>query len=315
MPVINPSTFTFTQTPIGAFLAEFGQDRSVYIADRAMPPIEVPAKAGPFGKLEPESVMQLANTDRTPSGHYNQLDTKTKQDTYACVERGIEKRVDESDKNMFGSYFELEAAEADICMHVVLRRRERSMATALTDTSVFTNTLGVGTAWSNIASTPIVDVATQKAVIIKACGQVPNTLVIGYQTFLNLGYNTSIIDRLKYTNPQVKRAEITEAMLAEALGVEQVLVSRSVYNSADDGQTATGAFVWDTTKAFLGYLSTGMDPRLPQAARTPVWMPDGGLLTVESYRDDSRRANVARARQHVQEKSLLGRAGSVLTGL
>jgi hypothetical protein len=51
-----------------------------------------------------------------------------------------------------------------------------------------------------------------------------------------------VIDRIKYTSPAFA-GKITPQILAEAFDVEEVLISKAVYNTAAEGQAASMTFL------------------------------------------------------------------------
>lgn len=313
MPVIQPSTFTFANSPVASFVQEFGQDRSVYMVDDAIaPPFEVPSKAGAFGKFEPESLMQAPRVERASGGHYNVLDTKAKQDTWKCEDYGLEKVIDDSDQALYASAFDLHSAETDMVLHAVLRARSIRLA-ALVLASGAPTSAATAAYTSHATATPLTDATTAKNSIFSLTGRVANLAVMSYNRFLHMGQCAEIVDRIKAVDPSVKRGELSEDQLAIALGVEKVIAHKVLKNSAKDGQTASATHVWDSTKVLYAAVG-GADPRQPQFARTMVWNADGGQMTAEVYRDDKRRSDVARCFQLCQEKILVANAGYILTG-
>ena len=73
----------------------------------------------------------------------------------------------------------------------------------------------------------------------------------------------------------------------------------------------------DKTKAFLFRRATGQNLREPQYARTFHWGADGSNIgaVVESYRSNTRRADIIRARMDTDEKEIYADVAQVITGI
>jgi hypothetical protein len=79
----------------------------------------------------------------------------------------------------------------------------------------------------------------------------PNTLVLGYQTYRKLKHHPDIIDRLKYTTPG---APVTMGLLAALFDVERVFVAKAIKNTSREGATASYSFTHGK-HAWLGYVA------------------------------------------------------------
>lgn len=120
--------------------------------------------------------------------------------------------------------------------------RERQFASNFFTTSLWTGgtssdptAASLSGAWDDPASTPIEDIHDQSNSILVKTGFKPNTLVIN-----NLGWNSlknhpDVVDRVKYTTAE----PVNPGVVANLLGVDQVLVSMATYNSAQEGLTGS----------------------------------------------------------------------------
>ena len=97
--------------------------------------------------------------------------------------------------------------------------------------------------------------------------------------------------------------EAQRQAVAAYFGIDQVLVAGAQKDSAQKGKAAVLADVWDATKVHLLRVSAGSSNVLePCFGRTILWT--GGapqILTVETYRDETRRADIVRIRNDTEE--------------
>ena len=322
----TPSSSLATLRPeLGASLMLFdlAMSQKGFIAPKVAPVIEVDKQAGPFGKINIEQLLQTRNTTRTSRGGYSRQDWEFGTSTYATKEYGAEEKVDDRDKNLYGAYFVAEQLAASRARDAVLRNYELRMAAAIYNTTTWTGaalTAGVGGgAWSTFASsTPIADIAAAKKKVYDNIGLVPNTVILNYHVYLNLQQNADLISRIKYSGLQDPNTDkITVSAIAQAFGVEEVVIAGAQYNSANEGQAASLSPAWSDTYAMVAYVAKSDDIQEPCIARTFHWGGDGSTVggTMESYRDETVRADIIRCRQDVQELVLVPQCGFLISGV
>jgi len=142
--------------------------------------------------------------------------------------------------------------------------------------------------WDDIASTPIEDLQVQQLAILQGTGFEANTFVIGFNVLQKLVRHPDIIDLIKYGAGPGNPAIANETTLAKVFGVERVLVSKSVKNTA---QKTPG------TPAFTGVLTAGKNALLCYVSGAPgIMQPSSGYIfmwrgisrglgtTISSYR-------------------------------
>jgi len=149
----------------------------------------------------------------------------------------------------------------------LLLRMEKQWASDYFTTSVWDNDVTPSNLWSAYTtSDPINDVELGKETILTSTGMMPNTLVLGYQTFRQLKHHPDIVDRFKYTSANV----VTEQMLAGIFGVDRVIVASSVNNTAVEGATASFSLVHGK-HALLCYVNPSPSLLAPSAGYIFTW--------------------------------------------
>jgi hypothetical protein len=79
----------------------------------------------------------------------------------------------------------------------------------------------------------------------------PNKFALGYQAWAKLRHHPDLLGRLSVSTIRV----LTPQLLADLIGVEEVLIGDALYNSADEGQTDVMSYVWGKD-ALLAYVAT-----------------------------------------------------------
>ena len=172
----------------------------------------------------------------------------------------------------------------------MLIRQEREWATSAFATSIWDTDNTPSTLWSAASSTPIANIETGKNTVLSATGYVPNTLVMSDAVFSALMDNSDITDRIKYTSQD----SVSPELLARVFNVDRVLIMSSIYNSAQEGATASYSQIGDKD-ALLCYVAPNPGLMVPSAGYTMIWSGiSAGLGTssaISRFRLDELRAD------------------------
>ncbi len=283
------------------------------------PVIEVGVPRGDYPVIELKELLKKRDTRRRSDGSYGRGDGEGNKDIFSTEEHGFEEPVDEREAAVFGDWWDAEQLAADRSRDAVLSNFNDRIVAAATDTNVVTQTAAASVAWSSPATaTPITDVKTGRIAVRNATGCVPNCLAIDWEAFEHLRDCAQIIDRLKYSgheNPN--RDNITKAVLAQALGLDEVIVSGAIYNSANEAQAASLATQWPKTKALLFTRRTDRNTKRPRFMNTFHWGADGSKIggVFDYYYDPARRRWIVRNRLETDEKVVYPELGYIITGV
>ena len=319
MPSPSAALTTLRPDLAGSFQQfDLDMDAKGFIGLRVLPSIDVAKPSGTFGKITIASLLANRDTLRAPGSGYARQRYEFTKDSYATDEHGAEDPVDDKEAEMYGDYLQAEQFAATRARDVVMRNFEVRAAALIQATGTFTTT-AVGTEWSTVATaTPISDVEARVVAIWNATGLKPNAMVMNWNVFRNLRNCAQIIDRIKYSgrhdpNP----SKITEQVLADVFDIEQIIVAGSKKNSANEGQSATLADIWDDEYCWIGRVATNNDIKDPCVGRTFHYSADGSKIggVVETYRDEPVRSDIVRCRMDTDEKVLYAACGQLLSNI
>ena len=242
---------------------------------------------------------------RAPSTAFKRLTSKLSNDTFVCKDYGIEEPLDKMQLQMFANIFAADRSGMDRAVNVVLINHElrvRDMARGVTQTS------SPAVKWNAAANTTIVaDIEAAKAVIRAQIGVVPNLLTLPYDVFVALRQAPEL--RGYYTNTD---GLITIEQMKVIFGVQDIVVSGTIINGANEGQTAALADIW-TDEAFLSYSVQSADVKALNFARTFNWTAADGSgpagISTFTYDENEIDSRIVRARQFTDEKVVAPGAG------
>lgn len=324
MPAPSSSLATLRPDLAASFTQfDLAMDRQGFICQRVLPVMEVPSQAGNFGRIPLAQLLQARNVDRAPGGGYSRGNWTFDPMTYACQERGAEEPVDDREANMYANYFDMEQICAMRALDVTLRQQELRVAAQIFNTATWTGAslTAAGTAvWSDaVNGVPITDVEVAVRKVYDNSGLWPNALVLSKKKFRDLRLSAQVKAAIAATGAgyPTRAQDITVAQLSAVFDLPYILVAGGTKNSATEGQTATPAQIWDTTKAMVCRVAETNDIREPCLGRMFHWGSDGSSIggTVETYRDETVRSDIVRCRHDVQEQVLYTQMGFLLTGL
>lgn len=301
------ATYATPRLDLAQAFMEFIPDGVSLIAEKALPVIDVPRKAATFTKITREDIMRIdsLNKSRGTKAAYPRVELGAEDDTYACVEYGVEALVGDDERELYKNDFDLEAATMMKLTTDLLMNLEYRAASLLFNTSTWTGsslyTDNSGSPWSTSSTDIVAQVNAAKDKVRSATGLEPDTLIVNRTNLDYLLNNDDIVGRVVYT-ARGDMAAISNA-LAPIFGLRQVLVGDAYRNSAAEGQTFSSSAIWSSTYAMLAKVGTGSNLTEPCVGRIFRWSDDSpSNIVVEQYRDEERRADVYRVRHNLDEK-------------
>jgi len=331
----SPSSSLATLRPdLARSLMQFdlAMDQAGFIGQKLLPPMPVYEAGGNYGIIPLEQLLRNPETRRQADGSYNRDNFTFETARFVTQEHGLEGRVDDNTGATYANYLDQEMVTTMRTFDGVLRAQEIRCANVFS-TANFAHGAPAGTAaWTDHAdSTPIDDVMAAMIAVWQASGLWPDSMAITKQLFLHLRRNAQIIEQVKYSGlVDTKTKDITADVLAECLGLDQLVVASSSQNTANPAQTRSISTIWPDSQAIVYRSPKGdtMDPATPCVGRTFFWdesaeaYPEGttsgggdSFPVVEVYRSEERRSDIVRVRHQTQETTYYPAAAYIITGV
>lgn len=257
----------------------YWQDESNYIADKVFPLVPVQHQTDVYfvwskaDFFRDEAQLRADATESAGTGVG--LTTQTYSAKVWALHQDIGRQV----RANADPSVDLDMVSTRQLMQKMLIRRDRIFVSTYLAAGIWGTTItGVAAApgagqvyqWSDDANgDPFADIANGQTAVLQNTGQEPNILVLSWPVYQALRRHPLVIDRIKYTNPAFA-GKITPQLLAEAFDIEEILVSKAVYNTAKEGQAANMAFVMGKS-ALLCYRTKAPGIMTPTAGYTFAW--------------------------------------------
>lgn len=283
--------------------------QNLFIGTEVMPVYVADVRSGEYLKINLGDSEAL-NDDATkiaPGAAYPRVSRKFTSDTYNTTEYGLEETLPDATSRDLARFLDVEVAVADMLLSQIQIGHEARVASATYAANGLT-AISASAAYTeaNLASFNLPgDVAEAKLTLAKY-GTLPNALIMSAPVFERVRRSTKVQNQFFGVVPSDQSRLLSESEVAAACGVDRVLVGRAPRNTAKKGQAYAGGFIWADNYIALANVSGG-EFAAGGFGRTILWGADSPVpFVAETYRDEARRSNVLRVRQHVSEKVIDG---------
>lgn len=268
-------------TPLTNISIAYIQSASNYVADRMFPNIPVSKQSDRYyiydrGDFNRDEMKERAPSTESAGSGYDLDNTPT----YYAPVKAFHKDVDDQVRSNADTVLGPDRDATIFCTNKGMIHRERTFASKYLVTGVWSNEkTGVNSdvvagseflLWSDANSDPINDIRTGKRTVLQATGFEPNKLCLGQTVYDALIDHPDIVDRIKYGQTPGTPAVVNASSLAQLFDLQEVLVSKAVYNSAAKGATENSQFI-SGSNALLAYAAPAPGLQTPSAGYTFSW--------------------------------------------
>lgn len=281
-------------------LISYMQAESRFIADRVFPAVPVANDSGTIPIFTKKYWFTDEMEDRAPGQKYPRGDFAVESTTYKTHQWALSTPIPDEVEANNQFPMALESAAVRWLGGKALIRRERLFAAAAMATSVWETDKTVDNKWSDYsASDPVSDILTGKRTISQSTGFTPNTMIMGEIVRDRLSNHPDLLDRIKYVTMATQGS--VDAALSQIFAIGQIFVAPAIYNSANEGQTASmGAIIDDD--ALLLYVTSAPSLYEPSAGYSFNWAPGGGMGAIRRYYDDESDATFIKNKMQMVHK-------------
>ena len=285
---------------------------NLFIGAQVMPIYVADVRSGEYLKIN-LGQSEALNDDATKiaaGSAYPRVNRKFVSDTFTATEFGLEEILPDQTQRDLARFLDVEVAIADMLLSQITIGHEARVASATFAANGLSaiSAAGATAAYTeaNITSFDLpADVAAGKLELAKV-GVLPNTLILSATLFERVRRSTKVQNQMFGVVATNSTRLLSEQEVAQAVGVDQVLVGRAPKNSAAKGKAYSGSFIWNDTYIALAHV-VGGEFAAGGFGRSILWGADSPVpFVAETYRDEARRSNVLRVRQHVAEKVIDG---------
>jgi len=298
---------TTIRADISQALIEAPQADIGLIGSQLLPLQNVDAKAGTYLKVQLAGGELLTNNAlaRESGSSYSRGIRSFSSANYATNEVGLEELIPDDAAKDLNRFFAYESETAKFLLRQLKLSHEKRVSdllwNATTPFTIADQTRAVAYTQALVATVDVArDVAAAKLALAQY-GYEANCVAMSANVFELIRRSTLLQNQFFGVISNTGARLLSEAEIAAALGIQNLLVGRAAYNTAGKNKTYSGSFVVPDTKIIVGQIAGG-EFTAGGIGRTLVWSGDsaGGFVS-ESYRDEARRSQVLRVRMNTDE--------------
>lgn len=274
-----------------------------FIAEMVFPKLPVKRESDVY-YVYSRDINSIPETLRASGAESNEVSWNLSTSSYVLEEHALHDYVTDRQRENADLPIDLDIDATEILTHKLLLRREKDLAAVLQDTTQWGQVTSMSSSmqWSSNTTTsnPITQLDALGTIITQNAGVGPNKLVVNDAQFKALKEHTSVVDRVKYTSDN----SVTAPMLAQLFTLDEVLVGRSIEQTAKEGlDTNVSAFIW-TDCAALIYVSP--TPKLKEVSAGYTFWKDASTAPwkVEKWREAKRTADAIQVSGMWQAKAV-----------
>lgn len=277
-----------------------------FIAGRVFPALSVQKISDKYYVYTKADWLRREAAVRAPGTRAARGDYGTTTSTYRALERAVAKQVpDEIIENADPSVNPLEDAVRWTVTQLALEV-ENDVADLVFGTT-WSASATPATVWSNDTSDPLGDVETAQNSVTSTIGREANKGVMGRGVWRYAKNHPDIVDRIKYSAGPNSPAAVTLLAVAALTGLDEILVGRSIEDTAAEGATSSLAYLWGSHMAVM------------YVTRTPSMLdPSAGYIfnyktrETSRFREDQERSTVVETRQSWDASIVASDAGYLI---
>lgn len=221
-----------------------------FVADRIFPKIRVAKSSDYYFTFLKGAFYRNQAGRRGPGTNAPRSGYMIARDRYSCFEVALAHPVPVETIRRADNPLRPMETGTRMATNAVLLRKDVDLASTIINTAAWSTSSDVGGDWASgaAANSFYGDILDGKAAIRTLIGATPNVLVMDPKTLRNLKESQSLLDKIKYTGTQARPADVTPAMLAALLELEEVIVAESITSTAEekaDGTDFTAFCPWE----------------------------------------------------------------------
>lgn len=228
---------------------DYKNSNDAFLAEKIAPIVNVDKKTGVYFEYGKESLRKPVSTLRTGHAATPVFEYSVIKRTYGPLhEHDLKVGITRDEYNMYSDPLSPETDAVNNLNQAMSIEKEVNLSTKLSDTTVITQNVNLATVptnqWNDYAnSSPFTDIQTGITSLQTNGLTPPNTIFMGYQVWAQLVNHPDLLDRVKFSSLGVLTTDLLARLFSTA-GITNVWVGAAVYNSAQEGLTASNGFAW-----------------------------------------------------------------------
>lgn len=294
-----------------------------FIADKIFPLYGSATKTGQYRKIKKGTgnILAMTSSDttlRAPRTAYKEVDRTYEKASFACQDRGLTEVIDDSDQADLQRFFDAQATSTRLVLNNILRAQEARVAAKIMDESTWGKVDATAALTeANIATIDIAQDIEEAIARVQKRGELVNTIIMSRNIWKRVRRSTLLRKYIFGDNAggKIITKDVFLATFQDSAPITSLYIAEAVYSTAKKNETVADnklSYIWGDDYIWLGNVAGG-SPDMGGAGRIIYWQEDAEFnYVVETFRDEPRRSDVVRVRQHNDEHVVNECAGTLI---
>lgn len=281
-----------------------GYKNTGYIADTIFPVVPVTKQSDKYFEWTKDFWFRNYVQLRAPGDTYPEGGLELSSSSFFADMYHLAFPINDEDAANQDEAVELEITGSEWLADQFMLNREAKIVADFFKTGVWgtDKTLSGTDQWSDFAnSDPEGDIILARQTVQKATAAKITHTVMGKEVRDILGQHPLLLEKYKYTSA----ANLNDEQIAAALGVPSLTVGEVIDNSAQEGATFSGEYMWGKSVMLL-HVAASPGKRVATAGYTFVWKLNGDdlLVSITNVREESRDRNLLKGKHAFDQKAV-----------
>lgn len=300
--------------PLANLAVEAFASSQEYIAGRLFPIVNVSKESDLYYTIDAASWLANHDDTRARGAAAREIEFKVSSDSYHAKNHALREANALEDLANADAALQLREQSAMNVVEALLRAREVRVANIVTSVSNVGSGATPANAWSDyVNGDPIADVRTARAFIRKQTGLKANVAFLDEDTWEIVRRHPQLLAYFKLSGAN---AIATNAHIAEAFGVQEVVVGGAVYNKANLNATASMVNIWGNN-CLIAHVGPASGLKAKTFGVGMRWTPSGIALPMQANRyldpDPSKKKEWVEVGHYTDDKIVAKDLGYLLT--
>lgn len=294
-----------------------------FIADKIFPSYASATKTGEYRKIKKGTgnILAMTSSDstlRAPRTAYKEVDRTYEKASFACKDRGLTEVIDDSDQADLARFFDAQATSTRLVLNNILRAQEARVAAKIMDESTWGKVdATVALTEANINTIDIAQDIEEAIARVQKRGELVNTMIMSRNIWKRVRRSKLLRQYIFGDNAggKIITKDVFLSTFQDSAPIQAMFIAEAVYSTAKKGETVADnklSYIWGDDYIWLGHVAGG-SPDMGGAGRCIYWQEDAEFsYVVETFRDEPRRSDVVRVRQHNEEHVVNECAGTLI---
>lgn len=287
--------------PLTDMSVAYIQGQEKFVARKMFPQVTTEFQSDVYYTWDKDDYMRDEAQERAPNTEAAETTAKPATEPFLCKEFALKEPIPWQRRDNADKVLNMEQSAMSRISQKLLIRQDRMWVERYFKAGVWDmNLTGVGSGptagqvlrWSEVGSTPVLDIDAAKDAIEAQTGYRPNKMTISPAVLTTLKHHADILDRIKYS----ERGIVTIDLLKALFDLDELHVGRGVFNSSKKGAASQSRQFVLADGVLLAYAADAPGVETPSAGYTFAWqdIDNGGgeygggfrKFTVESRKAD-----------------------------